>query len=88
MRSSINVISLLALGSFSVYADSASQTDWSGGPGVLGPIMQWGDEFYSCNNLVWSGITGFAVISLLGEYLERSRQLSEQIHVEQHLTIE
>jgi len=28
------------------FADSAVQTDWSGGPGVLGPVLDWGNEFY------------------------------------------
>ncbi|MBD3369866.1 T9SS type A sorting domain-containing protein [Candidatus Fermentibacteria bacterium] len=28
------------------YAGYATQTDWSGGPGVLGPVIEWGDEFF------------------------------------------
>ncbi len=30
-----------------VFADSATQTDWSGGPGVWGPVTSFGDDFYS-----------------------------------------
>jgi len=28
------------------FADSAVQTDWSGGPGLWGPVVDWGNEFY------------------------------------------
>ncbi len=27
-------------------ASSATQTDWSGGAGILGPVIDWGNEFY------------------------------------------
>jgi len=36
-----------------VYADSAIQTDWSGGPGVLGPVTDWSSQFYSSSLVVW-----------------------------------
>jgi hypothetical protein len=35
-------------------ADSAIQSDWSGGPGVSGPVVDWGDSFSSGWGLVWS----------------------------------
>jgi hypothetical protein len=28
------------------YAGTASQTDWSGGDGLLGPVIDWANEFY------------------------------------------
>jgi len=32
---------------FEVYAGTATQTDWSGGDGIFGPVIDWGNEFYS-----------------------------------------
>jgi len=29
-------------------ADYAYQTDWSGGPGICGPVTVWGDKFHLC----------------------------------------
>ncbi len=40
-----SILVLPFLLSFS-YGDSASQTDWSGGPGVPGPVTDLGTEFY------------------------------------------
>lgn len=39
-----SMIVLIFVSSIS-YADSANQTDWSGGPGVLGPVVELGTEF-------------------------------------------
>ena len=33
---------------------SATQTDWSGGPGVPGPVTGWGDTFDSTTSINWS----------------------------------
>jgi hypothetical protein len=38
-------------------SDSATQNDWSGGPGVWGPAISFGDEFYSD-----SGVECFATL--------------------------
>ena len=40
------VISLMLLTPFEVYTGTATQTDWSGGDGIWGPVFDWGDEFY------------------------------------------
>ncbi len=40
------VISLVIFASFETYAGTAIQTDWSGGDGVWGPVIDWSDEFY------------------------------------------
>lgn len=40
------------------YADSAVQTDWSGGPGVLGPVTDWNDQFYLDIYIEWNGSAG------------------------------
>lgn len=33
------------------YADSATQSDWSEGPGIWGPVTDWGNEFYDCSGI-------------------------------------
>ena len=40
-------ISLLMLAPFKAYAGTATQTDWSGGDGIWGPVIDWGNEFYA-----------------------------------------
>ena len=40
------VISFAILSPFQVYAGTATQTDWSGGDGIFGPVIDWGSEFY------------------------------------------
>ncbi|MCK7510210.1 MAG: hypothetical protein MZV70_43335 [Desulfobacterales bacterium] len=34
-------------------AESATQTDWSGGPGVYGPAATWGDTFFIADAMDW-----------------------------------
>ncbi|MEA3267296.1 MAG: T9SS type A sorting domain-containing protein [Candidatus Fermentibacteria bacterium] len=41
-----------------LHADSASQTDWSGGPGVAGPITAWDSTFLESVGVSWSSPTG------------------------------
>ena len=54
----------LILSSITVtYADSAVQTDWSGGDGILGPVLDWGDEFYQSLYIDWSNYPGFLLLS-------------------------
>jgi hypothetical protein len=44
----LTILPVLLSGSFTVTAaDSAIQTDWSGGPGVLGPVIDWDNEYYT-----------------------------------------
>jgi hypothetical protein len=40
------------------FADSATQTDWSAGDGVPGPVSVWGSEFYQALGIDWSGTSG------------------------------
>jgi len=35
------------------------QWDWSGGPGVTGPVYWWDDVFDSCEGIDWSDTPGF-----------------------------
>jgi len=46
------------------FADSAVQTDWSGGPGVLGPVIDWGNEFYMYTDLSYSNPSDLVLIPL------------------------
>ena len=41
-----------------VYADSATQTDWSGGDGILGPVTEWGNEFHLSMDIDWPDFPG------------------------------
>ncbi|MCK5036658.1 MAG: T9SS type A sorting domain-containing protein [Candidatus Sabulitectum sp.] len=41
-----------------LYADSASQTDWSGGPDVAGPITAWDSTFFESAGVSWSSPAG------------------------------
>ncbi len=31
-----------------------NQTDWLGGPGVLGPVQKWGNQFYTSENITYN----------------------------------
>lgn len=41
-----------------VFADEASQTDWSGGPDVAGPVTVWNNTFFASAGTSWSSPTG------------------------------
>lgn len=36
-----------------VLAEAEVQTDWQGGPGVAGPVTDWGDTFYVADDMDW-----------------------------------
>jgi hypothetical protein len=46
------ILPLLLIAGFA-RAYSATQTDWSGGDGVWGPVIDWGDEFYMDSGANW-----------------------------------
>jgi len=54
-----------------VYADSAIQTDWSGGDGVQGPVWEWDSTFsQSCSlNHVTNGYLQLGIIPNLVEHI-------------------
>jgi len=54
---------LLLLPASSAYADAATQTDWSGGPGVPGPVLSWGDDFSIDTGTSWYKIVGLVEIA-------------------------
>jgi hypothetical protein len=49
--------SILTLAIVSLYlpafADDATQTDWSGGDGVPGPVTDWAEEFDTSSDINW-----------------------------------
>jgi len=48
-----------------VFADSAIQTDWSGGPGVLGPVIDWGNEFHMDTDMCYSNPSELVLLLIL-----------------------
>ncbi len=52
MNRFIFLIVILALAPMAL-AESATQTDWSGGPGVYGPAATWGDTFFIADAMDW-----------------------------------
>ncbi len=51
----------LAISVHLAFAGSALQTDWLGGPGVLGPVTDWGSSFHIGDDLDWDNHTGAAL---------------------------
>lgn len=64
MRTTLTIMLCLAALS---YADSATQTDWSGGPGQTSPVTEWGAGFDSTTDASWLAIEG--QVCLTGELL-------------------
>lgn len=62
----MRIVLLLLIISFStvVSANSALQTDWSGGPGTPGPIGPWGSVFDVCTNINYDTSPGILSLSL------------------------
>ena len=64
MRSGFRYLgSLLLLVPFSLSADELTQTDWSGGPGLPGPVNEWGDRFSASIDISWRAIPGQIALS-------------------------
>ena len=66
MRKRILTLLIFILFSFS-YADSAVQTDWTGGADVLGPVTDWGSFFYLDNSLEWGSFPGDVLLQFSPE---------------------
>jgi len=46
-----------------LHADSAVQTDWSGGVGIAGHVFEWSNQFYQCSYTDWSNEPGLVLLS-------------------------
>ncbi len=40
------------------FAESETQTDWAGGPGVQGPVTEWQDKFFIAGDMDWDTTIG------------------------------
>ena len=59
LKYSILVLFLVAF----VHADSAVQTDWSGGDGIPGPVWEWSNDFYQSSCINWSDYSSSLLLS-------------------------
>ena len=51
----IRILPFLIFGFITItFADSATQTDWTGGPGSWGPVSEWNDLFFQCSYINYS----------------------------------
>ena len=48
-----------------LFADSEAQTDWSGGPGVLGPVIELGTDFYTDTGVFYSNSSSLSLTKIL-----------------------
>ncbi|MBN1825506.1 MAG: T9SS type A sorting domain-containing protein [Candidatus Eisenbacteria bacterium] len=58
MRASPILLLLFVLAFSSASADDPAQTDWSGGPGTVGPVSDWGNVFDSADSVSWLALPG------------------------------
>ena len=75
-----SIIVILALTSTLLMAESGDQTDWSGGPGAPGPVMEWTDSFSSSEAIEYSESPGsvslpWGKLTDVGEPIENSTLL-------------
>jgi hypothetical protein len=49
-------------------ADTGIQYDWSGGPGVQGPVTDWGNSFLSSIHVDWCGSAGNLLLKRTSAY--------------------
>ncbi len=59
----------LVLSAASASADSATQSDWSGGPGTPGPVLTWGSDYSSDSGPLWFATVGFACLAAGVEHI-------------------
>lgn len=64
---SLRIIILLMIVSGSVFAGTSIQTDWSGGPGLQGPVIEWGNCFWGAENADWIACPGELILGNCSE---------------------
>jgi len=62
------ILPLLLIGSITItYADSAIQTDWSGGSGVWGPVTEFGIDFYFDSGMACYSTSGDLALGMIDD---------------------
>ena len=64
MRACAVVLLPVALASMASAQGSFSQTDWSGGSGEPGPVMDFGTKYYASSYISWEGIPGSILLRI------------------------
>ena len=61
---------IVVLSSSPVFAavNVVEQVDWSGGGGVLGPVSEWGNRFFSATDIYWHGVPGRIFIMMIAKH--------------------
>ncbi len=54
---------LMLLSGGSLWADNPTQTDWSGGGGLAGPVPDWQDRFDVSTGIAWAAVPGQLALS-------------------------
>jgi len=62
-RVNVLIALVIAFAFSNVKADEMTQSDWSGGQGVHGPVTGWGDAFDSETDVNWSGQPGGLILA-------------------------
>ncbi len=62
-------ISLILGISITSFADSVVQTDWSGGPGIWGPVIEFGNEFSSDTDVDYLSTPGDVQLQIPAEHI-------------------
>ncbi len=63
VRSAVPVAVLILNMTGVATADPQIQTDWSGGPGEPGPVLEWSDRFDNATQMSWRSVAGQLVLS-------------------------
>ena len=69
---------VLAALTCSAFAETGLQDDWSGGPGIPGPVSEWSNEFSSSTMINWSDQPGSLILGQMSSY-HLIRQLSDLV---------
>jgi hypothetical protein len=81
MRHALLITSILILSLSGMLWADETQTDWSGGDGVPGPVLDWGDRFDTESGLSWSAIPGQLVLSSSALASPVEHTINDTLHV-------
>jgi hypothetical protein len=60
-------ISILITAVLTSSGDVGIQDDWSGGPGQIEPVTDWGDTFLTSTLVDWIGLPGSITLDFVAE---------------------